>query len=83
VLLQWTASQAPDPPPPGTAPAGHVDHHAPGEAAGQVAQHRIGGAGEVGEQRHRLVLVGGQGVVEGPLVEVADLGRHLLELLVP
>ena len=40
----------------------------------------VGRRGEVGEQRHRLVGVVPHRLVEGGFVELAHLGRHLLEV---
>ena len=72
-------AQAADAPAAGGAGAHDVDHHPPGEVTGQVAEAGVGGAGEVGEQGEGLVGVVAQGVVEGGLVELPDLGGDVLE----
>ncbi|OLS98495.1 hypothetical protein BJF90_09630 [Pseudonocardia sp. CNS-004] len=64
--------------PPGAAGAGRADapeaqEHPPGEAARGGTQPLVGGDGEVGEQRGRLLRVAGQQRVERCRVERAHL----------
>src|SRR5690606_36885938 len=59
--------------------AGDVERDPAGQTAGQLAQAPIGGAGELGQQRQRLVGVVVHRRLDGDLVELADLRRDLLE----
>jgi hypothetical protein len=59
--------------------SGDVEEQPPGEPPGEVAQCHIGGAGEIGEHRQGLVRVVLHRLVEGSFVELAHLGRDLLE----
>ena len=66
----------------GSAPAADVDHDLAGQAPRQLPQLRVGGPGQIRQQRQRLVGVILHEALEGLLVEVPDLGRDLLEVLV-
>ena len=67
-----------DAPRPGPARAGQVEHDPAGQAAGQLAQALVGGAGQVGEQRERLVGVARQQLARTPSSSSSpDLGRDL------
>ena len=63
----------------GRATAADVEEQPSGEPPGQLAQPRVGRRGEIGEQRQHVVGVLGERLVDGGLVELADLGRDLLE----
>jgi hypothetical protein len=80
--LEGLGEDAADPPLAGpTAPA-EVDDDPPGQLPGQLPQARVGGAREVGQQGQGLVRVLVHQPLEGRLVELPHLGRHLLEALV-
>ena len=73
---------AADAPLAGPAPPAHVDHDPPGQPAGQLPQARVRGAGEVGEEGERLVMVLVHEPLEGLLVELPHLRRDLRKPLV-
>ena len=77
--LEGLGEDAADPPLAGASTPAHVDDDPPSQPAGQLPQAGIGRAGEVGEQGEGLVRVLLQQALERVLVELADLGRHLLE----
>ncbi len=59
-----------------------LDEHPPREPARGGAQLSVGRGGEVGEQRRGPLRVGGQRAVERLDVELAELGRDVVERLV-
>jgi hypothetical protein len=53
--------------------ASEVEEQLRCQPLGQLAQLRVGGAGEVGEQRERLVRVVDEALLDSRFVELADV----------
>lgn len=72
-------TQASDTPATRRARAHDIDHDPTGQFAGQGAQLLVGGTAERRKQRERSIGILTHEVVEGRLVELTHLGRHLVE----
>ncbi len=62
--------------------AGDVEHDAPGEPPRQEPKLLVGRPGHVGKETQRLVRPIGQRLLDGRLVENAEVGRNLVEVVV-
>lgn len=67
-------AQPPDAPTTRRTRAHHIDHHPTGELASQVPQLLIGRSTERGEQRQGSIGILTHQLIEGHLVEFANLG---------
>jgi len=68
---------------PGRAAASEVEQDAGGQPAGGCPQSLVGGDSELCQQLQRGTGIRAQGRIEGSLVQLANLGRDVRELLVP
>jgi hypothetical protein len=76
-------TEAADPWPTRRAGAHDINHHATSKLPGQRSQSLVGCPAQFGEQRERVIGVVAQSIVEGDFVELADIGRDLLESWIP